>query len=97
MSVMETVLEQKEHQAIVFRMNRKEAAAVARYIKDHSGSPEMAFAIDVDAMEMIVQAKTAQEEDFLIFEGESDVFDIVDSEIEEETIVETEEEDQPAE
>ncbi|MBQ8092498.1 MAG: hypothetical protein IJ242_02850 [Clostridia bacterium] len=97
MSVKETVLEQKEHQAIVFRMNRKEAAAVARYIKDHSGSPEMAFAIDVDAMEMIVQAKTAQEEDFLIFEGESDVFDIVDSEIEEETIVETEEEDQPAE
>ena len=28
-----------EHRAIVFKMNRKEAAAVARYLKEHSGSP----------------------------------------------------------
>ena len=93
MSIKETILEKKEHQAIVFRMNRKEAAAVARYIRDHSGSPELAFAIDVDAMEMILQAKTAREEDFLLFEGEADVFDIEDSEIEEETVVEEEAEE----
>ena len=90
MSVKETILEKKEHKAIVFRMNRKEAASVARYIKDHSGSPELAFAIDVDTMELILQAKTAREEDFLLFEGEADVFGIEDSEIEEETVVEEE-------
>jgi len=92
MSIKETVLEKKEHQAIVFRMTRKEAASVARYIKEHSGSEEMAFAIDVDAMEMIVQAKRAGEEDFLLFTGEPDIFDIEDTEIEEETEVEVEEE-----
>lgn len=91
MSVKETVLDTKEHQAIVFRMTRKEAASVARYIKDHSGSPELAFAVDVDALEMIIQAKTAGEEDFLLFEGEPDIFDIEDSEIEEEVEVEVEE------
>ena len=39
-----------EHRAIVFKMNRKQAATVARYIKDHSGSPETVFAVDVDTM-----------------------------------------------
>ena len=39
-----------EHRALVFKMNRKEAAAVARYIKAHSGSPETIFAVDVDIM-----------------------------------------------
>ncbi len=27
-----------EHRAIVFKMNRKQAAAVARYLKEHSAS-----------------------------------------------------------
>ncbi|MBQ9007775.1 MAG: hypothetical protein IJ088_00375 [Clostridia bacterium] len=97
MSVSETVIEKKEHQAIVFRMNRKQAAAVARYIKEHSGSPEVAFAVDVDTMEMILQAKTASEEDFLLFEGEADVFDIEESEIEEEIEVDGEVDDEDRE
>lgn len=75
-----------EHRAIVFKMNRKEAAAVARYIKEHSGSPELVFAVDVDTMEMIVQAKTAREDDILVLDGEEDVF-----EVEEETVEENEE------
>ena len=75
-----------EHRAIVFKMNRKQAATVARYIKDHSGSPETVFAVDVDTMELIVQAKTAPENDILLLEGEEDVF-----EVEEETIEENEE------
>lgn len=75
-----------EHRAIVFKMNRKEAAAVARYIKDHSGSPETIFAVDVDTLEMIIQAKNAHEDDVLVLEGEEDVF-----EVEEETIEENEE------
>lgn len=29
-----------EHRAFVFKMNRKQAAAVARYLKEHSASPE---------------------------------------------------------
>ncbi len=37
-----------EHRAIVFKMNRKQAAAVARYLKEHSASPETIFAVDVD-------------------------------------------------
>ena len=45
-------------------------------------------------MELILQAKTAREEDFLLFEGEADVFDIEDSEIEEETVVEEEEDEE---
>ena len=65
-----------EHRAIVFKMNRKEAAAVARYIKDHSGSPETIFAVDVDTMELIIQAKNAPEEDVLVLEGEEDVFEV---------------------
>jgi len=77
-----------EHRAIVFKMNRKQAAAVARYLKDHSGSPEAIFAVDVDAMELIVQAKTAAEDDILLLEGEEDVF-----EVEEEVIEEDEEAD----
>ena len=75
-----------EHRAIVFRMNRKQAAAVARYLKEHSGAPEAIFAVDVDTMEMILQAKNAQEDDVLLLEGEEDVF-----EVEEETIEENEE------
>ena len=75
-----------EHRAIVFKMNRKQAATVARYIKDHSGSPETVFAVDVDTMELIIQAKTAVEDDVLVLEGEEDVF-----EVEEETIEENEE------
>ena len=75
-----------EHRAIVFKMNRKQAATVARYIKDHSGSPETVFAVDVDTMELIVQAKTAPENDILLLEGEEDVF-----EVEEEVVEENEE------
>ena len=74
-----------EHRAIVFKMNRKQAATVARYIKDHSGSPETVFAVDVDTMELIIQAKNAAEDDVLVLEGEEDVF-----EVEEETIEENE-------
>ena len=77
-----------EHRAIVFKMNRKEAAAVARYIKEHSGSPETIFAVDVDTMELIVQAKNAAENDILLLEGEEDVF-----EVEEEVVEENEEVD----
>ncbi len=75
-----------EHRAIVFKMNRKEAASVARYIKEHSGASEMAFAVDVDTMDLIIQAKNAVEDDVLVFEGEEDVF-----EVEEETVEESEE------
>ena len=75
-----------EHRAIVFRMNRKQAANVARYIKDHSGSPKTIFAVDVDTMELIIQAKNAVEDDVLVLEGEEDV-----CEVEEETIEENEE------
>ena len=75
-----------EHRAIVFKMNRKQAATVARYIKDHSGSPETVFAVDVDTMELIIQAKNAAEDDVLVLEGEEDIF-----EVEEETIEENEE------
>ncbi len=72
-----------EHRAIVFKMNRKEAAAVARYIKDHSGSPETIFAVDVETMELIIQAKNAPEDDILVLEGEEDVFDVEEEVIEE--------------
>ena len=82
---MEEIIK-SEHRAIVFRMNRKQAANVARYIKDHSGSPETIFAVDVDTMELIIQAKNAVEDDVLVLEGEEDVF-----EVEEETIEENEE------
>ena len=75
-----------EHRAIVFKMNRKQAANVARYIKDHSGSSETIFAVDVDTMELIIQAKNAIEDDIIVLEGEEDVF-----EVEEETIEENEE------
>ena len=75
-----------EPRAIVFKMNRKEAAAVARYLKEHSGSPETIFAVDVDTMELIVQAKNAPENDILLLEGEEDVF-----EVEEEVVEENEE------
>ena len=79
---MEEII-RSEHRAIVFKMNRKEAAAVARYIKDHSGSPETIFAVDVDTMELIIQAKNAPEEDVLVLEGEEDVFEVEEEMIEE--------------
>ena len=75
-----------QHQAIVFKMNRKQAAAVARYLKEHSGSSEAIFAVDLDTKEMILQAKNAPENDILILEGEEDVF-----EVEEEVVEENEE------
>ena len=62
-----------EHRAIVFKMNRKQAAAVARYLKEHSASPETIFAVDVDTMELIVQAKNAGEEDIIVFDVEEEV------------------------
>ena len=64
-----------EHRAIVFKMNRKQAAAVARYLKEHSASPETIFAVDVDTMELIVQAKNAGEEDIIVLDGEEVVAD----------------------
>ena len=72
-----------EHRAIVFKMNRKQAAAVARYIKEHSGSPEAIFAVDLETNEMILQAKNAHEDDIIIFEGEEDVFDVEEEVVEE--------------
>ena len=77
MDEMNMEITRSEHRAIVFKMNRKQAAAVARYIKEHAGSSETIFAVDVDTMEMILQAKNAREED---------VFDV-----EEETVEENEE------
>ena len=72
-----------EHRAIVFKMNRKQAAAVARYLKEHSGSPEAIFAVDLETNEMILQAKNAHKDDIILFEGESDVFDVEEEVIEE--------------
>ena len=72
-----------EHRAIVFKMNRKQAAAVARYLKEHSASPETIFAVDVDTMELIVQAKNAGEEDIIVLDGEDDVFDVEEEVVEE--------------
>ena len=59
---MEEII-RSEHRAIVFKMNRKQAATVARYIKDHSGSSEMIFAVDVDTQEMILQVLEAENAD----------------------------------
>ncbi|MBR1408678.1 MAG: hypothetical protein IJ573_07285 [Clostridia bacterium] len=81
-----TEVTRSEHRALVFRMNRKQAQQVARYLKDHSASPESIFAVDIDSAELILQAKTAAEDDILILEGEEDVFDV-----EEETVEENEE------
>ena len=85
-----------EHRAIVFKMSRKEAAAVARYLKDHSGSAEAIFAVDVDTMEMILQAKNAPENDILLLEGEEDVFEVEEEIVEENEEVMLAEEDAPA-
>lgn len=93
MSVTEKQVEYAEHRSIVFRMNRKEAAGLARYIKDHNGSPEIALAVDVDARELLVMAKNAQEEDFLLYTGEEDVMEIEVTDIEEEEVVEEPEEE----
>ena len=86
-----------EHRAIVFKMNRKQAATVARYIKDHSGSPETVFAVDVDTRELIVQAKTAAEDDILVLDGEEDVFEVEEEIVEEneEVFVEETEDGEP--
>lgn len=86
-----------EHRAIVFKMNRKQAATVARYIKDHSGSPETVFAVDVDTMELIIQAKNAAEDDVLVLEGEEDVFEVEEEIVEEneEAFVEETEDGEP--
>ena len=83
---MENEVVRSEHRALVFKMNRKQAAGVARYIKAHDAAQEVIFAVDVDTMELIVQAKNAREEDIIVLDGEEDVF-----EVEEETIEEIEE------
>lgn len=70
-----------EHRAIVFKMNRKQAAAVARYIKAHDSAPEMIFAVDVDTLELILQAKNAREDDVLLMDGEEDVFDVEEEDL----------------
>ncbi|MCR4706997.1 MAG: hypothetical protein K5746_03510 [Clostridiales bacterium] len=72
----ETEIVKSEHRALVFRMNRKEAQQVSRYLRDHSAAPEAIFAVDIDSRELIVQAKNAPEDDILILEGEEDVFDV---------------------
>lgn len=83
---MESEVVRSEHRALVFKMNRKQAAAVARYIKTHDAAQEVIFAVDVDTAELIVQAKNAHEDDIIVLDGEEDVF-----EVEEETIEESEE------
>ena len=79
---MEEII-RSEHRAIVFKMNRKQAQAVARYLKEHSGSPESIFAVDLATNEMILQAKNAHEDDIIIFEGEEDVFEVEEEVFEE--------------
>ena len=83
---MENEVVRSEHRALVFKMNRKQAASVARYIKMHDAAQEVIFAVDVDTLELIVQAKNAREDDIIVLDGEEDVF-----EVEEETIEENEE------
>lgn len=84
MAETKTEVTRSEHRALVFRMNRKLCRQVARYLEDHSGAPEAIFAVDVDSLELILQAKNAREDDILVLEGEEDVFD-VEEEITEET------------
>lgn len=72
-----------EHRAIVFKMNRKQAAQVARYIKAHEAAQETIFAVDVDTMELILQAKNAREDDIVLLDGEEDVFDVEEETLEE--------------
>ncbi len=72
-----------EHRAIVFKMNRKQAAAVARYLKDHSAAQESIFAVDVDSLELIIQAKNAPENDIIVLDGEEDVFEVEEEVFEE--------------
>ena len=79
---MEEIIK-SEHRAIVCKMNRKQAASVARYIKDHSGSPETIFAVDVDTLELIIQAKNAIEDDVIVQGGVGDVFDVEEETVEE--------------
>ena len=72
----EVEITRSEHRAIVFRMTRKEAQAVAKYIRDHSGDPEMVLAVDVDTEEIILQSKNAKEDDIIVLQGEEDVFEV---------------------
>ncbi len=60
MAETKTEVTRSEHRALVFRMNRKLCRQVARYLEDHSGAPEAIFAVDVDSLELILQAKNAQ-------------------------------------
>ena len=84
MSETKSEITRSEHSALVFRMNRKQAQQVARSLRDHSASPEAIFAVDIDSRELILQARTAAEDDILILEGEEDVFDVEEEVIEEE-------------
>lgn len=70
-----------EHRAIVFALTRKQAQSVAKYLKAHESASEVAFAVDADSLELVVMAKGADEEDNLVFDGEEDVFEIEDEEI----------------
>lgn len=70
----------QEHRAIVFALTRKEAQSIVRYLKSHEGASEVAFAVDTQALELIVMARGAGEEDNLVFDGEEDIFDIEDEE-----------------
>lgn len=79
---MPSEIVRSEHRAIVFKMNRKQAAAVARYIREHDGAGEMIFAVDVDTLEMILQARNASEQDVLVLDGEEDVFDVEEQTLE---------------
>ncbi len=71
-----------EHPALVFKMNRKEAASVARYIREHSSAAEMIFAVDLVTKDLQLLARNADEEDFIELHGEEDVFDVEESEVE---------------
>lgn len=91
-----TEVTHSEHRALVFKMNRKQAAAVARYLKEHAASPETIFAVDVDTAELIVQAKNAREEDILLLEGEEDVFEVEEEIVEENEVIDVPVEDDSA-
>lgn len=73
-----------EHRAIVFALPRKQAQSIAKYLKAHEAASEIAFAVDTDSLELVIMAKGAGEEDNLVFDGEEDVFEIEDEEIDEE-------------
>ena len=86
-----------EHRALVFRMTRKQAQQVSRYLRDHAAAPESIFAVDLDSRELIVQARNAAEDDILILEGEEDIFDVEEETVEEEVEVLVPEEEEETE